>query len=194
MKKRIRFRWIALGIFLAALVIFVGKCISLYPVYPDFKKEVRSYDQIQQALQNHPEICMPDLSDLSLTNEHFSLRLSDRTLFSHPDGYQISGRDRIHFSVEVSYVLDCEKVSLDFSSYEYTYRGIPLKRSHFLAEENMIFTSNAILFSLGSYAYSFEASYDHSNLTESEIAALDSAIQTSLLELVYPVVDSYLDS
>ena len=96
--------------------------------------------------------------------------------------------------MEVSYVLDCEKVSLDFSSYEYTYRGIPLKRSHFLAEENMIFTSNAILFSLGSYAYSFEASYDHSNLTESEIAALDSAIQASLLELVYPVVNSYLDS
>ena len=65
-----------------------------------------------------------------------------------------------------------------------------MKRSHFLAEENMIFTSNAILFSLGSYAYSFEASYDHSNLTESEIAALDSAIQASLLELVYPVVNS----
>ena len=54
-EKRIRFRWIALGIFLAALVIFVGKCISLYPVYPDFKKEVHSYDQIQQALQNHPK-------------------------------------------------------------------------------------------------------------------------------------------
>ena len=59
-----------------------------------------------------------------------------------------------------------------------------MKRRHSIVEENMIFTSNSILFSLGSYAY----------LTESEIAALDSAIQTSLLELVYPVVDSYLDS
>lgn len=194
MKKHTYIRWIALGIFLAALVIFVGKCISLYPVYPDFKKEVHSYDQIQQALQNHPEICMPDLSDLSLTNEHFSLRLSDRTLFSHPDGYLIVGSNGIHFSVKVRYILDCEKVSRDFSSYEYTYRDIPLKHNRFLTEKNTIFTSNAILFSLGSYAYSFEARYDHSNLTESEIAALDSAIQTSLLELVYPVVDSYLDS
>ena len=60
-----------------------------------------------------------------------------------------------------------------------------MKRRHSIVEENMIFTSNSILFSLGSYAYFFEASYDHSNLTESEIAALDSAIQTSLLELVY---------
>ena len=192
MKKRIRIKWVVLGVVVVLFLWLVGEIIVSIPVYPAFQKQVGSYTELQQALKDNQKIILPSPSKLELTDETYCLRLDGRSIFSHPDGYSFCGT-MLNNGVEVDFILDCDKFTSDLHNPDTSYRDIYLKYDTWESSTDPIFKSISIQFSLEEQHYSFEATYHHGTLTKEEIAALEEAIRPQLLELAQQVIDCYFD-
>lgn len=192
MKKRIPVKWIILTVVLALLLWFVIWLITIIPVYPVFRKHVDSYDDLRQALDDYPEICLPETMTLELNDDEYYIILDERNIFAEPESYEIGGSMGIN-GVTVHYGFSCDLVSRDLSSPDTEYRNVPLVFERGKLTSESLYYHFSTQFRLGELYYSFGAYYDGSTLSEDEIADLNDVIEPQILELVNQTVDSYLD-
>lgn len=195
MKKRIPVKWIILTVVLALLLGFIVWLITIIPVHSLPEKYLDSYEDLQQALEDHPEICLPELSSLALTDTSYKLLLDGRDILSEPEGYEFCGTAAVN-GTQVDYVIRCSKNSGHFSSPDTVYCGIPLKyyddtlQRHYDWGE-VSFKYISVNFPLGDFYCSFSAEYPHTGMSEEEMTALENDIMPQLIELSHHTIDTY---
>lgn len=192
MKKRILIKWIILGIAISLILWFVIWLITVIPVYPVFRKYVDSYDDLWQALEDYPEICLPETMTLELNDDEYYIILDDRNIFAEPESYGFGGSMSIN-GVTAHYGFSCDLVSRDLASPDTEYRNVPLvfERGKLTAESSYYHLSTQ--FRLGDLYYSFGTYYDSSTLSEDNITALESEIMPQMIELAHQTIDAYMD-
>lgn len=183
MKKRIWFKWVVLGIAVVLFLWLVYALVNTLPFYPVFRKYVGSYEKLQKALEDYPDIYTPNQIDLALTDEEYYLILDGRTIHARPNGYAFGG-SLFSNGIEVNYVMQCDKGKIDLSAANTTYRGVPL-----LYELDEIHNKISFQFTLDHYYYYSGAYYDKGRLAQEEATSL----KLQLLELTQQVIDSFLD-
>lgn len=75
------------------LLIFIYEVVNLIlyiPFYPNYTKEVSSYEALQKSLKGL-EVEFADLGDFGIYNTEYLVNLDGRTLFSDKIGYSIKG-------------------------------------------------------------------------------------------------------
>lgn len=188
MKKRIRIKWVVLGVVVVLFLWLVYALVTTLPFYPVFRKYVGTYEKLQRALEDYPDMYTANQLELPFTtNEEYYLILDGRTIYAHPNGYAVGGSLLSH-GVEVNYGMQCDKGEIDFSAADTSYRGVPL-----LYELDEIFNKISFQFTLDNYYYYFGAYYDKGTLAQEDVASLNYTIKIQLLELTQQVIDSYLD-
>lgn len=187
MKKRIRIKWVVLGVVVVLFLWLVYALVTTLPFYPAFRKNLGSYSKLQQALEDYPNIYTPNQIDLAFTDVEYNLILDGRSIYAHPNGYAVGG-SLISHGVEVNYGMQCDKGEIDLSAADTSYRGVPL-----LYELDEIFNKISFQFTLDNYCYYFGAYYDKGTLAQEDVASLNDTIKIQLLELTQQVIDCYLD-
>ena len=192
MKKRIRIKWVVLGVVVVLFLWLVYALVTTLPFYPAFRKNVGSYEKLQRALEDYPDMYTANQLELPFTtNEEYYLILDGRTIYAHPNGYAFGG-SLLSNGVEVNYGMQCDKGEIDLSAADTSYLGVPLLYELHKSADG-VSNMASFQFSLGDYYYSFGAYYDFINMTEEEIASLNKEIKAQLLELTQQVIDCYLD-
>ena len=193
MKKRIRIKWVVLGVVVVLFLWLVYALVTTLPFYPVFRKYVGSYEKLQRALEDYPDMYTANQLELPFTtNEEYYLIMDGRTIYARPNGYAFGG-SLLRNGVIVNYGMQCDKNEIDLSVPDLNYRGIPLKIEIWGPESGILSHGISIHFSPGDHYYSFGAYYDCGTLTEEEMTSLDDTIEPQLLELIHQVIDNYLD-
>lgn len=73
---------------LAGVALLLAKTV---PVYPDFQKEIDTYEKAQRIVENCFGVALPDGGSMQLTEDRYTLQLDGRTLFSKPVGFNVYG-------------------------------------------------------------------------------------------------------
>lgn len=194
MKKRNYFKWAAIGIVCLLLLGILWIYLFTWPVYPDFRKDVDSYEALLAGLADVPDVCIPDISGLELRDGSYQLVLEDRTLFSPADGYDFHGYIQM-YGIEVGYGFHGEGTSqTDFRGDE-QYRGIQLSYGcdTFIDSEGTQTYSPYVYFYVDHHVYDFYAGYDCQIFDDEQINSLNKEIQAILKEIAYESIDHYLD-
>lgn len=192
MKKQAWLKWGILSVVLITLLWLVATLITSIPVYPAFQKQVDSYGELQQCLEDIPEVILPDTSILEFQDETYVLRLDDRNLLSKPNGYEYCGT-MLYDGVEVSYDLNCDKATKLHSSTGTVYRDIQLDYFTWEPAEDSGYKRSGMEFFIGDYHYFFYASYVKSELSKNEAELVDNKIATQMMMFANNIIDMYLD-
>lgn len=194
MKKRNYFKWAAIGIVCLLLLGILWIYLFTWPVYPDFRKDVDSYEALLAGLADVPDVCIPDISGLELRDGSYQLVLEDRTLFSPAEGYDFHGYIQM-YGIEVGYGFHGEGTSQTYFQGDERYRDIPLRYNYDMNSNESGIQSHKfdIDFYIGNHIYRFYASYDSQIFNDEQIDSLNGEVQSILKNIVYTSIDHFLD-
>lgn len=177
------------------IIIAVVALVSAYvlldtlPIYPDFQRELSSYQSLKNAQPDELEILLPDNLDLNYEEESYFALLDGRTLKSNVTGFRIEGKQTI---------LDNETI-IDFYSEndevfegndEYVYKD-------YLVEVFTIHSENAMtinqMFSINNEQFVLAASSHYTSNGFDSVEDFEEVLLQETTLLVQNIIDQFVD-
>jgi hypothetical protein len=174
----------------SALILFLLLALSItiltIPIYPDFHKEVKSYEDLKVGLSSGSSPLLPETSIFDLEDEVYSLILDGRTLVSKPVGFLITGtHPQSNTTVHIN--ISSEITQSNALHGDTIYQGV-----HISTNEN---TSESIKnlwmkFSMNKFEYTAHAYYDVSGLSIDEQSVINNEITGQLTLILHELIDT----
>lgn len=169
------------------LVLLLSITILTFPIYPDFQKEVKSYEDLKIGLSNESSPILPETLILDLINEKYIFMLDGRTLVAKPVGFLITGiypqsNTTVHINIS-------SEITQSSSLHEDTiYRGVKILSNENISESTKNLWMN---FSMNKFVYTAHAYYDVSGLSIEEKYVVSNEINEQLTRILHQLIDTY---
>lgn len=185
--------WFRFSIIVVIFLFFASIPLLVLSPYPNFQKEVKSYDALKKPFRDSTVVFLPEEDlpwDADVT---YSLHLDSRFYGAKPIGY-VFGGTLLHKGYNVDYSFSCYPEKWAGPDNTPQYRGIPIYTDITPETVENPNRFSYVSFALEDYCYDFDADYDTTAVSAEEIPTLDAEIQEQLLSIAHEIIDKYLDN
>ncbi len=174
---------------LSTLILFLLLALSItiltIPIYPDFHKEVKSYEDLRIGLSSGNSPILPETSIFDLKDEGYSLIFDGRTLVSKPVGFLITGtHPQSNITVHIN--ISSEITQSNALHGDTVYRGVQISTNESTSES---IKNLWMKFSMDEFDYSAHAYYDLSGLSIEEQSVINNEITGHLTMMLHQLID-----
>ena len=178
-------RILLLSILILFLLLALSITILTIPIYPDFHKEVKSYEDLKVGLSSGISPLLPETSIFDFKDEGYSLILDERTLESKPVGFLVTGTNpQLNTTVHIN--ISSEITQSNALHGDIVYRGVQISTNESTSES---IKNLWMKFSMNKFDYTAHAYYDVSKLSIEEQSVINNEITGHLTMMLHQLID-----
>lgn len=177
------------------IIIAVVALVSAYvlldtlPLYPDFQRELSSYQSLKNAQLDELEILLPDNLELNFEEESYFALLDGRTLNSNVTGFRIEGKKTL-IDNEVTIDFYSENDEVFQGNDEYVYKD-------YLVEVVTIYSDNSMtinhMFSINNEQLVLDASSSYISNGFDSVEDFEATLLQETTLLVQNIIDQFVN-